>query len=192
MNATFRAIEFLWEWRLQDGREILAAVESRLPLIEASSASHYHVVARYYHPVLAYYHYCNEDLDTAERCLDRAQESVSAAIGYERFLVPLADICLDFGYQKARIARCRRQWRKMRERIDEVEAMLEDRAPFCILPDGMPIYLRNLLTFYISLPLSERELASLEDLLDLESRTRYFERTRQGLYVQPGFVIPYP
>lgn len=190
--ATFRSLELLRERRTDEGIAVLEKVHIRIADIPGLRPSLRYVVQRYYHPVLAYAHYCREELDLAEQCLGRAQESVGAAIGLERFLVPLADICLDFGYQRARIARSRRCWREMRRRLDDVGAMLAGQAAFCTLPDGTGVVLDDLLAFYATIPLNQEERASLADLLDPEIRGRTFQQTCAGIFVLPDFVIPYP
>jgi hypothetical protein len=192
MTATFQSLELLHERRLDAGLAVLEEVRVRIGEAPGLRPSLRCVVERYYHPVLAYAHYCREELDLAERCLGRAQDSVAAAIGFERFLVPLADICLDFGYQRARIARSRRNWQDMRRRLDDVGAMLEGRAPFCTLPDGTGVMLDDLLAFYAAIPLDQEERASLADLLDPEARGQTFQRTCAGIFALPDFVISYP
>ncbi|HEV7507438.1 MAG TPA: hypothetical protein VGS07_21315 [Thermoanaerobaculia bacterium] len=193
MMDTFRSLELLRERRTDEGLAVLEEVHVRIGKSPSLRPSLRCVVQRYYHPVLAYAHYCREELDLAEQCLGRAQDSVAAAIGLERFLLPLADICLDFGYQRARIARSRRRWREVRGRLDDVGAMLEGRAPFCRLPaDGTGIMLDDLLAFYAAIPLDQEERASLADLLDPEVRSSTFQRTCAGIFALPDFVIPYP
>lgn len=189
---TFQALKLLHERRLNEGLSVLEEVQLRIDENQNLRPSLLCVVQRYRHPVLAYFHYCREEFDLAEEYLHRAQESVGAAIGHERFLVPLADICLDFGYQRARIARNQRIWRKMRRRLDEVEAMLEGRFPFCTLPGGTAILLDDLLRFYAGIPLTQEERDSLADLLDPEVRSRTFHRMRAAIFVLPDFVISYP
>jgi hypothetical protein len=192
MMATFQALKLLRGRNAIDAFAVLNEVSEGLALLRDARPSIRHVVERYYYPVTAYGYYVLREFDAAEQCLDRAAVAVAAAISHDRFLVPLADICLDFSYQKARVARSRQNWRAMKQHLDHVKSMLDGHAPLCELPGGIGIVIGNLQDYYATIPLNEEERLSLAELLDSDVRLRMFQRTCSGICILPEFVIPYP
>lgn len=188
-----QALALLRQSRLDAGRALvddLGACRAHLLPREASIS---HVMDRWYHGVRAYHLYCIEDYDAAAGEMMAAHDAVARAISHAPSLVPLANHCHEFRLHRARIARNRRRWAEMREHIDAVRAMMEDRGPLCHLADGTGVYYATLVQFYDALPrVSEDERRHLADLCDAGQRLRLFQRFVQSLYTLPGFVIPLP
>ncbi|HEV7507439.1 MAG TPA: hypothetical protein VGS07_21320 [Thermoanaerobaculia bacterium] len=191
MTESLRALQLLRQRRIEEGRDLLFDLAERLPTVEPPS-SFSCILERHYFPVLAFYHYRVEELDEAERLLDRAQKAVRDAITAQRFLLPFVDSCLDFGFQRVRIARNRRCWREMRLRTERVSAMMEDRENLCLLGDGSAVSLSTLRRFYGLLPLGETEQAWLADLLDPARCTAIFRQISLEIYCEICPAIPYP
>jgi hypothetical protein len=192
MQETFRTLGLLRMCRLEEGKNLLDSIENRLERAATGSVSFLRVLERHYYPVLAYYHYCAENFDEAERLLALSESAVQEILEAEPFLLPFADSCLDFAFQRVRIARNRRWWTEMQWHLSIVQGMMEDRLPLCRLRNETAVHLSTLRTFYGSLPLGATERASLSNLLDPESCSRTFHRITAEICVLPGFVIPYP
>jgi hypothetical protein len=187
------ALQQLRRQQLREGKDLLDQVASRLEETDGIRPSVLLVLQRFYWATLAYYHYCIGELDQAERLLDRAQQAVVSAIETEPFLLPFAMHCHEFRLQNARVARYRRRWHEMRERLQEVRGMLENQLPLCALTDGRPIYFSNIVEFLRAIPsLDAEELESLRFFLDDEHRREYIQQALMSLYVLPGAVIQYP
>jgi hypothetical protein len=192
-EMTERALQQLRGQQIRAGKELLEEVESRLERLEGAPSSVLLVMKRFFWATLAYYHYCIDDLDRAEQTLDLAHQAVVSAIEAAPCLLPLALHCHEFRLQHARIARRRRRWSEMREHLQTVRAMLEDRIPLCILSDGRPIYLSALTGSLRSIPsLDLEEIESLRFFLDEEHRRECIGASLMSLYVLPGVVIHSP
>ena len=187
------ALEQLRRQRLPEGKALLDQVAGQLELLDGVPASLRLVIQRFFWATLAYYHYCIGELERAEQALDQAHQAIVSAIESAPFLLPLAIHSHEFRLQHARVARRRRRWRDMKERLQEVRAMLEDRLPLCTLSDGRTIYLSTVADFHRALPaLDAEELASLRFFLDEEHRRQSIDSFLMSLYVLPGVVIQYP
>jgi len=192
LSTTERALQLLRRQQIQEGKDLLDHVEGQLAAGSAS-ASVLLVMQRFHASALAYYHYCLEDFTSANEALEKAHQAIVSAIEIASFLLPLAVHCHEFRLQQARVARSRRRWNEMRERLEEVRAMLDDRAPLCVLSDGRPIYLSTVSDFHRTIPsLDSEEVDSLRFFLDAEHRCEQMNRFFQSLYVLPGVVIHHP
>jgi hypothetical protein len=192
-EMTEHALQKLRRQQIRVGKELLEEVESRLERLEGVPPSVLLVMKRFFWATLAYYHYCVGDLDRAERTLDLAQQAVVSAIEAAPFLLPLALHCHEFRLQHARVARRRRRWSEMREHLQAVRAMLENRIPLCTLSDSRPVYLSALTESLRSIPsLDLEEIESLRFFLDEEHRHECIGASLMSLYVLPDVVIPYP
>lgn len=192
-DMTQEALQRLRRQQIREGKELLDHAQSRLERLDGVPASVLLVMKRFYWAALAYYHYCVDDIDLAEQHLERAHQAVVSAIEAAPFLLPLALHAHEFRLQHARVARYRRRWSEMRERLQEVRAMLEDRIPLCTLSDGRPVYFSTVVDFLRAIPsLDPEEIESLRFFLDAEYRHECIDLSLMSLYVLPGVVIHYP
>jgi hypothetical protein len=192
-DMTQRALQLLRRQQIAEGKELLDHVESRLDRLDGVPASVLLVMKRFFWAALAYYHYCVDDAALAEQNLERADQAVVSAVEAAPFLLPLALHAHEFRLQHARVARYRRRWSEMRERLQEVRAMLEDRIPLSVLSDGTPVYFSTIVTFLNAIPsLDAEEIESLRFFLDGTYRRDCIDLIFMSLYVQPGVVIHYP
>jgi hypothetical protein len=186
-----QALALLRGYRIAAGRHLLDAAGERLRELGAAPSVR-QILTREHRSVLAYLFYLQEDLEQAEELLNAAQQAVRAAIEMQPCLVPHAIHCQEYCFQRARIARSRRRWDEMRRILDVARALVEDEAPLCVLSDGTPILFSTLDVYYRSLQgLGEGEAAYVRDLTDTDRRRRDLERFIDGLYLIPGFVIPF-
>lgn len=151
------------------------------------------VMDRWYYGVLGYYLYTVDAFDDADRVMRQAADSVADAVAREPFLLPLAYHCHEFYLHRARIARNRMHWAEMREYVDEVRGMMEGRVPLCTRPDGTPVVIGDVQSFYRSLaPMTEAERSGCRTLLDENGELmRGFDRFVRVMYQLPWAVIPY-
>lgn len=171
---------------------LLAETESRLEGLGAQG-SLLHVLRRFYRGAAAYYYYALGRYPRAEASSQAAADHIRQAIELDRFLLPLAHQCHEILIQQARIARARRRWERMRALLREVEEMLADRCPYCVLADGTEIRLSDLIAFQRSLPgLGEAERSELSTLREAGALRDLGRRYIQQLHALPGFLIPYP
>jgi hypothetical protein len=191
ISATERALQLLRRHQLQEGKDLLDDVASRLERL-TGDASVVLVVRRFFWSALAYYHYCLEDFTSAAEALEQAHQAIVSAIEISPFLLPLAIHCHEFRLQHARVARSRRRWREMRGHLEEVRAMLDDRAPLCALSGGRSIYFSAVSDFHRAIPsLDPEEIESLRFFFDGEHRREQMSFFFLSLYALPGVVIPY-
>lgn len=188
MNGALEAIGLLREFRIEQGRQVLLNLAGLVPTRKLTS-SFSSILRRHYLPVLAFYHYRIEEFLQAEKLLDQAQEEVRNALQRRTFLLPFVDSCLDFEFQRARIARNQKRWHVMRDRLRRVQAMMEGREPFCILEDGTSVNMSMLRTFYDSIPLSGREQPWLINLLDPIVCSNTFRQISAEIYAATSPVI---
>ena len=185
-----QALDLLHAHQIAPARELLKVVESEMSCCTRKCMRH--LLERYYYPVLAYYKYCSMDYDGADYCLMCGDRSVRMAIELRYFLMPLADSCVDFRIQRARVARNQGRWAKVGEHLDTARGMLQGTSPFCILGDGTMVMLADLQAFYSSLSLTETERLAVNYLLDDDARASTLERVCLEVYTRVGLVIPYP
>jgi hypothetical protein len=192
-REALHALVLLRRAEIAAGEVLLRRAAARLDRIDPRRRSIRAVLERWYFGVLAYRHYCCERFDEATVALDRAQQAVAAAITEQRFLLPLADHCYEFQLQHARIARNRRRWAEMRQRIAAAREMMRSQLPFCRLADGSAVYWSTILAFFDSIPgLDPAERQALRETMDVDRRLRLFDQFVAGLYASPGLAIPYP
>lgn len=192
-GLTERALQQLRRQQIREGKELLDQVESGLARLDELPPSVLLVMQRFFWSTLAYYHYCVEDLEAAEQALEQAHRCVVSALEIAPFLMPLALHAHEFRLQRARVARHRRRWQEMRERLQEVRAMLEGRIPLLHLSDGRPIRFADLAEHYRAIPaLDAEEIDSLRIFFDREHCREKLDAFFLNLYVLPGVVIPYP
>jgi hypothetical protein len=189
LNHQKCALMLLRKGRLESGLELLLRDVLLLNSVEGVIS---HILHRYHLPVLAYYHYCKEEFDRADDLLDLALEHAQQAIDEQRFLLPMAESAIEFEMQRVRIARGRRRWVEMRDRLDMFEAEMSGKLPLCVLGDGVVISIINLKDYYESLALSQEEREKLAYILDDSYRSRTVRNIRDTMYCLPGFVIGYP
>ncbi len=174
----------------------LALLEEAAAALEAARGAEPSIVLALesiYYPLRAYYDYCVEAYDEAVENLDRADRSVAAAIGRERFLLPIAYRCSEFRLHRARIARNQRRWSEMHRQIDLAWRMMEGEHPLCELADGTGVGVAELAAFFRSFPALDPAVEEyLRGLLDEGLRRDLFERFVNRIYALPGFVILYP
>lgn len=191
MAGCLRALWLLRQRRIDEGRDLLLDLFNRLPTGEPSS-SYSRILDRHYFPVLAFYHYLVEEYEQAERLLNLAHEAVREAVAEQRFLLPFADSCLDFGFQQMRISRNRHRWHEMWDRTERMRAIMEGREPLCVLEDGTTINLSTLRLFYGSLTLGKTEQGWIIHLLDPALCISRFHQISREIFTANSPVIPYP
>jgi hypothetical protein len=185
------ALALLRQGRQEEALALLRQVEAGLRKGHRSTAIR-DLLERWHASVVAYLHYRNGDYDAASRCLGDAEQAIRRVVESAPFLVPFAHHLTDFRFQRARIARNLRRWREMREHLDQVQGMLADRQPFCVLRCGRPIGFSAIRAFYESLPLTPDDRETLRTLLDDDIRIPSFARTVVRFHAALGGVIPYP
>jgi hypothetical protein len=137
--------------------------------------------------------YCVEDFTRAERRMRRAQWSIAQAVSIAPFLLPLAALSMDVPLKLVQIARARHRWQEMKEKVADVREITADRQPLCILREGTPVYHSSVGEYLRSLSgLDESHDDAVRYLQDPEFRRGVVDRMLYGLYLLPGFVIPYP
>ena len=187
------SLGLLRDRRIEEGLELLHRARARWMPLRATDPAVFHVLGRFYHGGIAYYFYCVEDFARAERRMRRAQWSIAQAVSTAPFLVPFAALCMDVPLKLVQIARARRRWREMKERVAEVREITADRRPLCTLRDGTPVYHGSVGEYLSSLPaLDESHAEAARYLQDAEYRREAVDRMLRGLYLLPGFVISYP
>lgn len=175
------------EGLLQRAREALAALDGST---EPSLRS---VMERWYLGALGFYFYSRRAFDEADCTMARAHGTIAAAIARRDWLVPLAMDCYEFELHRARIARDRQDWARMRERADNAREMRAGRTPLCVLPGGARIWMADVQRFYRSVPdVSAEDRAAVETFLDDEQNRLNAESSRWYVFRLPGFVIQYP
>jgi hypothetical protein len=191
VEATDQALALCLQRRFAPARGLLDEAGARLAALPEARASIVHVLERWVHGVSAYHDYCVEDYEPARRGLDLAAEAIRAAVDQDRFLLPLAHHCHEFHLHHARIARNRRRWPEMREHLGIVRAMLENRAPLCVLGDGTEVGYAQLARHCATLPdIPAEAQASLTLFSDQALRSKHHDRFILALYLLPGVVIP--
>lgn len=185
-----RALALLHSGEIEPARRILESVAGDLAAAGGSPSAAL-VVGRWYHGVLAYYHYVLGDLERATGELDRGFESVRASIEAHPFLMSLAPHCMDLRMQEARVARRRKQWRRMHDYLTLVRKMVFGEEPFCVLSNGTPIDLPALKRYFDSLPLDEDASSRVAEFFDERKKSIRFDRFSLKLYSLPNLVNPY-
>ena len=151
------------------------------------------VVERWYYGARGFYLYAREAFDEADCTMARAQGTVAEAIERKRWLVPLALDCYELELHRARIARERQHWARMREHAEKAWRMRDGRLPFCSLRDGTSLGLAELQRFYRSVPEAPPEdQAAVEPIMDDHQSRLNAERATWYVFRLPGFVIQYP
>lgn len=185
------ALKAMWVGRLDHARSELDGVERDLEEA-ATSKSHRLLLGRWLHGVRAYLHYSGQDFELAEEALRTAELSVRDSIVAEPLLVPLAAHCADLRTQSARLARRRRRWAEMKDRLREARGMYTGEVPFCELPDGTSITSEGLLGHLIGLPMEQHYKDVLVELFDRDGADHAYEQFERHMYVLPGMVSSYP
>lgn len=191
-ESCFEGLALLRQHELGAGRRRLERALAGIDRLQGGCPSVRHFLYRWYFAAAAYDQYCRQDLERAEEFLLKAHESVCDAISTHGFLIPFAVHCVDFRFQRARIARRRRQWPHVRAHLDSVRRMWAGEAPFCHLRDGRSVTLHEIRAFYSSLPLSGEQRRRVRHVLDPDHHFDSLQRTEEQIYVLPDFVIPYP
>jgi hypothetical protein len=176
----------------EEGKRLLSEVAAGLEECKDEPRSVSLVLEHLFFGVVAYAHYCDDDFDGAVGFVDLAEKSLTMALESQACLVPLAARFLDFGFQRIRIARNRQHWTDMRNGVQEVRGMLEDRVPLCILKESGPVFLCSLIDFYRSADLGNEELQFIDAFFGYDKRMADFEKSVFKLYALAGPVIPYP
>lgn len=185
-----RALTLLRGRRTDEGLALLEQTRGEIEATAGMDPSIRAVLDRWYHGALAYYFYCVQALDEADETMVRAHESVVAAVGCRRVLIPLALDCNEFRFHRARIARNRLRWREMRAHMDEACGMLEGRVPLCVLGDGSAVHVSDVRDRYAAACAGtggEEHSALFDD----GARRRAIDRAVRDLYRAPGQVIEY-
>ena len=190
-ETAFDALGHLRKHDLDTGLRRLSELETSLRALDIVDPSIAHLLWRWYFAALAYHAYLREDLPAARCLLDRADRAVRSAVGGHRFLVIFALQCVDFRFQRARIARRERRWDDVRRHLRAVREMWRGETPFCRLDDGREIHLGEIQDFCAALPLSDEQRAHLAQILE---RTDFssIDQSEQHIYVLPETVIAYP
>jgi hypothetical protein len=179
--------------RWEEGAEALARFRAAVDRAVDADPATRAVLERWYQAVYGYALYCRDDHAGAERAMVRAGDEVARAVGELGALLPLVHHCHEFRLHRARIARNQRRWDEMWAHVDEVRAMFEGRAPYCLLPDGRAVGLAEVKAYHRALGgLDAAERAAVDALLDDRARMDSFDRFVHVLCRIPGFVIPYP
>lgn len=189
-SSSNRALAWLREGRVEQGRELLAEVREGLDRLE-TDGSILRITSRWYYSVLAYCHYLARNLEAAEESLGKAHEAIREAIELDSFLLPFSHHCADFELQRARIDRNRRRWAAVRGHIRAVREMHEGTRPYCVLQDGRALDLTRLRAFYLRLALSPEDRRILRSLLDDSLRQFMVDRMIRSFFARLGPVIPY-
>lgn len=187
------ALGRLRDRKIDEGLELLQRARAQWLPLRATSPAVFHVLGRFYHGGIAYYFYCVEDFARAERRMRRAQWSLAQAISTAPVLLPVAAVCMDVPLKLVQIARARRRWSEMKEKVAEVREMTADRRPLCILQDGAPVYHSSVGDHLRTLSgLDEAHDEAARYLQDPEFRREVVDRMLRSLYLLPGFMISYP
>lgn len=187
------AIQLLRRHDLAAGRQALAAADEQLCGQDLCSSSIRHHVSRQYWTVVAYASYLEGGLADALYALDRAEVSLKLSLQNHDFLVPLALDSVDFAVQRARIARRENRWIDAKTYVETVRNMFGDREPFCLLDNGISIFLSTIRDFLENLPATEQQKRTLQE--DLAARIldgTAIARMEELIFHLPGLVIPYP
>jgi hypothetical protein len=191
--CTDRALALLRRRETAPAIPLLEEAGERLTARRGFSPAVEHVLERWYHGVAAYHYYCVSDLDRAAHALDQADLAVRRAIDGAPFLIPLAHHCHEFQLHHARIARERRAFREMQDRVARTRAMVEGRAPLCVLSDGSPVDYAALSRHLAAiLPPGMDPPAEAVVFGDAGLRLRLLDRFLLDLYCLPGFVFATP
>jgi hypothetical protein len=152
------------------------------------------IIARHVLSAAALYAYVRGEYEEADRLMTRSERAMLAALLHDRHLLVLfAFDCWDIRLQRARIARERRAWTRMRAHLARAAAMRTGAVPLCTLADGTRLWLADVRRFCRSVSCSEPEEREMLRIVadELESRLRAEAGARHVLRF-PGFVTPYP
>jgi hypothetical protein len=191
----FQAMVLFRRHEVDRGLQLLNSVDeglrSRSQAVEFTSIIH--LLRRWHLAALAYYHYLNDDLEQAKDALRSARDEVRKGLSLHTFLIPIATHCIDFRIQLARIARRENRWPEVKRHIEILRRIYSDQHPFCVLDSGKPIRLSDLREFYLSLPLSEKQLEDARFALDTSyPHQEWIDRLEENIFALPDLVIPYP
>lgn len=185
------ALKMMWVGKLDEARQTLQEVGEALDEADVPE-SYVLLLGRWLHGVMAYLHYMSHDFELAEQALRTAEASVRDSIAAEPILMPLAAHCADLRTQGARLARRRRRWSDMHDRLSQARGMYLGTVPFCELPDGTPITAGAILEHLVGLPMGSEEKGILTELFDPVGADAAYVRFERHMYVLPGLVTAYP
>jgi len=152
------------------------------------SQSTLHLLRRHYYGVFAYYHYKNGAFLDAFACLDHATDALRSAIEGSDYLVLFGESFIDFGYQRARIARSCRQWCQMRRHLSYVGQMLRGEEPLCLFNSGKLLWISDLVDFVALSGVGDAGV-DFKHLVDRDARLLRFRNVAAEICCLPGFVI---
>lgn len=188
-----RALKDLRKGSFEKGAQRLDEIERQISALADAPVDPaiVSVAQRWFHSVQAFRMYLCKHYEVAEQHLVRAEDAIRSAIGRCDFLQPFAHHCIDFTFQKARLARQTQTWLEMRSHLATARSMNLGQEPLCVLPDGREISIVHLRQFYHSLPLSHESLHSLRSLLDSELCLFMTERSIRRFYARLGPTVVY-
>lgn len=188
-----QAVALLRRRQSEAALDLFSRIERGLPAVNGVPPAGRQLFDRFYYGARAYLSYCREDWEGAHGDLQRAHDAVAASVSRVGFLLPLAQHAAELRLQRARISRNQNRWEEMRQHVQAVRGMMEDRAPLCELADGTPVFFSTLAEFYNAIPsLLDAERESLRNMLEPRQRLANFEMYVRWLYALPGFTILYP
>jgi hypothetical protein len=187
------SLGLLRDRRIDEGFELLRRARAQWLPLRALSPAVFYILGRFYYGGIAYYSYCAGDFVQAERRMRRAQWSIAQAVSIAPFLLPFTALCMDVPLKLVQVARARHRWAEMKEKVAEVREITADRQPLCTLRDGTAVYHASVGEHLRSLSgLDKSNDEAVQYLQDPEFRREVIDRMLCGLYLLPGFLIPYP
>lgn len=194
-TTSARALALLWERRVEPANALLRTARADLSDLQSVPRSLIHWLTRRLCGVEAYYFYCTGDFERAKQALHEFGEALRATLLQDRFLLPLANDCMDIHLNRARIARNAGRFREMCEHIAISREVIASRLPLCELADGTKVDYA-LLTLHCDVLSARgedaRKAAEECKFGDPMYRRRGFDRLVQHLYVGSGMLAPAP
>ncbi|MEM1178512.1 MAG: hypothetical protein AAGM22_09215 [Acidobacteriota bacterium] len=172
------------------GRREVQDLEKELDHVDVDP-SHRLVFERFYSGALAYLRFIERDFDGAVAALERGENAAVEVMDQHPFLVSLAIVFSDFTVQRARVARNRRDWDRLRELLETARGMVTGRRPLCTLSNGEPIFSKHLATFFDEIAVSQQDRLSVEKFKNPEVLWGRLETQVYQIPVPSGFVVPF-